>query len=75
MPDVKELTRQQTEKQQWHACDPVTLVAIAREKLYEVTQDMEDLAPIEEVLARFEQQSRATIGGAQFSTYGARNGS
>lgn len=57
------------EKQLWLSCDPVTLVTAARDALYAQVEDETPAAgPIEEVISRFEQQTRAGIGRAAFQT-------
>lgn len=58
------------EKALWLSCDPVTLVTAARDALYQQVdgEDTPAAGPIEEVISRFEQQTRAAIGRASFTS-------
>lgn len=69
--DERQLQEQAQHKQKWGACDPITLVASVRQGVYSDSAklDADLLSGIEEVLSRFDQQTRATIGGSTvFST-------
>jgi hypothetical protein len=66
---VQQIQQEQTERQQWAGLDPVTLVAAARKSLYSQIPSGNggDLpvsvsAPLEELITRFEQQTRASLG-------------
>lgn len=64
-----QLQRSQKDKQQWIQCDPITLVAAARDELYKSgSVDQPATSAVEEVLSRFEHQTRATVGGSQIAS-------
>lgn len=65
--DVQQAQKQSKQRAQWATCDPFTLVAAAKETLYgEIQQNSnggsDQIHPLEEVLARFEQLTRASLG-------------
>lgn len=67
MKEPQEYERQAGERQAWAGCDPVTLIAAARDGLHEVggassSQQTKALHPLEEVISRFEAQTRAGFG-------------
>lgn len=64
--EMAELRQQGKQKAIWLNCDPVTLVAAAREQLYTEQGEEASVSPIEEVLTRFEHQTRAVIGSGSF---------
>lgn len=68
MDSIEKIQQKSKEKQVWAGMDPVTLVSAAREGLYDLTPEQRQTleGPIEEVLNRFDQQTRAALGHSQF---------
>lgn len=66
--EMQQLREQGKQKAIWLNCDPVTLVAAAREQLYTDQGEEASVSPIEEVLTRFEHQTRAVIGTGSFTS-------
>jgi hypothetical protein len=77
---VQQIQQEQTERQQWAGLDPVTLVAAARKSLYsQIPSNGGDLpvsvsAPLEELITRFEQQTRASLGTQAMQHQGGQGG-
>lgn len=66
---MQQIQQEQKERQQWASLDPVTLVVAARNSLYTEIQHgsgnplpVSVAAPLEELITRFEQQTRASLG-------------
>jgi hypothetical protein len=66
--DISEAKKQQQQTSEWAACDPFTLVSAARSTLYGEVQPQHSsgatLKPLEEIISRFEQQTRASLGSS-----------
>lgn len=67
--NIQEAQAQRQQRQEWAGCDPFTLVSAAKHTLY--SSDVqgqqgssEALAPLEEIISRFEQQTRASLGAS-----------
>lgn len=68
--DINQVMQQSKKKQQVASADPVSIVSLAKQGLY----SPEDLTPnsptfwaLEEIVARFEQGSRAHLGTGTFT--------
>lgn len=74
MATMDEIRQLQQAKQPWVECDPVTLVTAARQAVYGGVlqqtsqpgqqQQQDVIGPLEEVITRFEQQTRASLGAS-----------
>jgi hypothetical protein len=77
MPDMNTIRQQRKQRQAWAESDPVSLVAAAKQALYtelpngqqgeKATLPVSVSAPLEEIITRFEQQTRASLGTASFT--------
>jgi hypothetical protein len=70
--DLQKFIGQSSEKAQWTALHPMALVAAAREAVYsEIPQSQRSqpnvIGPLEEVISRFEQQTRVALGSGSYA--------
>lgn len=74
--EFREAQKHQEQTQQWAGCDPFTLVSAAKQTLYKEVapqaggNSSETLGPLEEIISRFEQQTRASLGTGVSSVSG-----
>lgn len=70
--DIRTAQQGAREQQEWAACDPFTLVAAARDSLHgqvkSQVQDPQVTMPLEELISRFDQQTRASLGAGLYTT-------
>jgi hypothetical protein len=66
----------QEKRKDWAGCDPLALVEATRDALNEIQGDLPDhrvdevAGPLEEIVTRFEMQSRAALGSVTFASAG-----
>lgn len=60
MEDQKQLEARAQERAQIAACDPLTVIGEAKSRLYKGGSDADPW--LEEVVSRFDQQTRAALG-------------
>lgn len=68
--DANQAQQKSKKQSQWVTLDPFSLVRAAESSFYELDQSEREKieGPIGEVLRRFEQQSRATLGSTVIPT-------
>lgn len=66
--DVEKFRQKAESHAQWSECDPMTVIAAARTKLYELPESQREQieGPIVDALSRLESVSRAALGTGSF---------